>query len=314
MNVLFRYVRALLISLVTVCSSSPALAAMPRVLISTSLGDIIVELDQGKAPKTVENFLRYAADGQYDGTIFHRVIKDFMIQGGGLRPDLSANPNRAPIVNEATNGLRNDRGTIAMARTGEPHSATSQFFINTVDNGFLNFPAQDGWGYCVFGKVVSGMEIVDKIRNVPTKTVAPHQNVPQTTVLIKRIELVGTKPQATTTQAPPEGLPQAIEAWRQDWESRDAARYLSHYSKQFRSGEHTLSTWSQQKQAAITNKTWIKIELKSLRVDPIRNKDETFKVSFEQDYRSDSLNNLSRKHQLWTQEDGRWKIIFEGSN
>ena len=143
----------------------------PVVLIETSMGSISVELDMENAPLTVENFLAYVDEGYFVGTTFHRVIPNFMIQGGGLSADMVDKPSsRAPIKNEANNGLRNDRGTIAMARTGEPHSATSQFFINHRDNDFLNFTAESmqGWGHAVFGRVVSGMEVVDAMAQVPT--------------------------------------------------------------------------------------------------------------------------------------------------
>lgn len=162
----------------------------PKVVVTTNLGQFTLELNTEQAPKTVANFLKYVEEAHYEGTIFHRVIKDFMIQGGGMLPDMSQKPTRTPVVNEANNGLRNERGTIAMARTGDPHSATSQFFINTVDNAFLNFPGQDGWGYCVFGKVVSGMNVVDKIRSVATRNMGPHQNVPATPVLIQKMQIL----------------------------------------------------------------------------------------------------------------------------
>ena len=158
----------------------------PVVKLETSMGDILVRLDARKAPMTTANFLEYVKAGQYDGTIFHRVIKDFMIQGGGLGPRMDEKATRAPIKNEADNGLSNDRGTIAMARTMDPHSATAQFFINLVDNDFLNYsaPVPSGWGYCVFGKVVEGMDVVDKIAKVKTKSVGFHENVPTDMVLI----------------------------------------------------------------------------------------------------------------------------------
>jgi len=150
-------------------STAPAADARhPRVVMETSLGRIVIELDAEKAPKTVENFLRYVDAGFYDGTVFHRVISNFMIQGGGFTADLAQKRTRPPIQNEAKNGLKNKRGTIAMARMREPHSATAQFFINVVDNSRLDYPSFDGWGYCVFGKVVEGMEVVDKIRKTPT--------------------------------------------------------------------------------------------------------------------------------------------------
>ncbi len=151
----------------------PVGAAQPKekpvVVIETSVGDITVELYPDKAPITVENFLTYVKDGFYSGTIFHRVIRGFMIQGGGVTPDGQRKPTRPPIKNEAANGLKNTRGTIAMARTNEIDSATSQFFINTVDNGFLDHAGPDKFGYCVFGKVIAGMDVVDKIERAPTK-------------------------------------------------------------------------------------------------------------------------------------------------
>ena len=156
------------------------------ITLKTTLGDIVIELDYDKAPNTAKNFEDYVKSGFYKGTIFHRVIKGFMIQGGGLEKDMNQKQTNAPIKNEADNGLKNDRGTIAMARTMDPHSATAQFFINTVDNKFLNFKAKDlnGWGYCVFGKVTSGMDIVDKIEAVKTTTVGPYQDVPAETITI----------------------------------------------------------------------------------------------------------------------------------
>ena len=158
----------------------------PVVKLETSMGDILVRLDARKAPMTTANFLEYVKAGQYDGTIFHRVIKDFMIQGGGLGPRMDEKATRVPVKNEADNGLSNERGTIAMARTMDPHSATAQFFINLVDNDFLNYsaPVPSGWGYCVFGKVVEGMDVVDKIAKVKTKSVGMHENVPTDMVLI----------------------------------------------------------------------------------------------------------------------------------
>lgn len=161
----------------------------PRVRLSTSLGDIVVELDSAKAPKTVENFLQYVKDKHYDGTVFHRVMGNFMIQGGGFTADMQQKPTRAPVPLEAGNGLKNDRGAIAMARTGDPDSATSQFFINVVNNPGLNAPSPDGHGYTVFGKVVAGMDVVDKIRAVPTGNRGMHQNVPQTPVTIVKASL-----------------------------------------------------------------------------------------------------------------------------
>ncbi|MDR0996247.1 MAG: peptidyl-prolyl cis-trans isomerase [Zoogloeaceae bacterium] len=160
--------------------------------LTTSLGDIVLELDHDKAPETAKNFEQYVKDGHYDETIFHRVIDGFMIQGGGFGPDMAQKDTRAPIQNEAANGLKNDRGTIAMARTNDPHSATAQFFINVKDNDFLNFsaPAGNGWGYCVFGKVVEGMDVVDQIRKVKTGNKGFHQDVPVETVKILKAEIV----------------------------------------------------------------------------------------------------------------------------
>lgn len=178
-----------LICAFSVAAHAQAPAAASRVKLSTSMGDIVVELDAAKAPKTVENFLQYVADKHYDGTVFHRVIDGFMIQGGGFTPDLQQKATRAPIPLEARNGLRNDRGTIAMARTANPNSATSQFFINVVDNAGLNAPSPDGNGYAVFGKVVAGMDVVDKIRAVSTGNRGMFQNVPTTPVTIIKATL-----------------------------------------------------------------------------------------------------------------------------
>jgi peptidyl-prolyl cis-trans isomerase A (cyclophilin A) len=163
--------------------------AGPRVKLDTSAGDILVELDQAKAPKTVENFLQYVKDKHYDGTVFHRVIDGFMIQGGGFTPEMQQKPTRAPIALEASNGLKNDRYTIAMARTGNPNSATSQFFINVKDNDSLNAPNPDGYGYTVFGRVVGGTEVVDKIRAVQTGNKGGMQNVPLDPIIIKSATL-----------------------------------------------------------------------------------------------------------------------------
>jgi peptidyl-prolyl cis-trans isomerase B (cyclophilin B) len=159
---------------------------------NTNFGTITLELDAEKAPVTVENFLSYVRDGHYNGTIFHRVINGFMIQGGGMEPGMAEKSTKEPIKNEADNGLKNDRGTIAMARTMEPHSATAQFFINVKDNGFLNHtaPTPDGWGYCVFGKVTDGMDVVDKIKGVQTGSAGFHQDVPVEDVVIESVEIV----------------------------------------------------------------------------------------------------------------------------
>jgi cyclophilin family peptidyl-prolyl cis-trans isomerase len=155
----------------------------------TSMGNIVAELDSARAPKTVANIVAYVNDGFYDGTIFHRVIKGFMIQGGGMTPDMKEKSNKAPVKNEASNGLRNVRGTLAMARTNDPHSATSQFFVNTVNNAFLDFTPQN-WGYCVFGKVVKGMDVVDAIEKTPTANAGMHSDVPVTPVIIKSAKVV----------------------------------------------------------------------------------------------------------------------------
>ncbi|MGD8812135.1 MAG: peptidylprolyl isomerase [Thioalkalispiraceae bacterium] len=159
--------------------------------LNTNKGTIVLELDADKAPITVENFLQYARDGFYDGTIFHRVIDGFMIQGGGMQPGMVEKQTRAPIKNEADNGLKNERGTIAMARTPDPDSASSQFFINVKDNHFLNYsaPTAEGWGYCVFGKVVEGMDVVDAIKSVDTGSHGYHQDVPKEDVVIESVEV-----------------------------------------------------------------------------------------------------------------------------
>jgi peptidyl-prolyl cis-trans isomerase B (cyclophilin B) len=165
------------------------------VKLHTNLGTIVLELDAAKAPETVKNFLAYVEAGHYDNTIFHRVIDGFMIQGGGFEPGMNQKPTNAPIQNEAEMsskaGLKNDRYTIAMARTGDPHSATAQFFINVKDNAFLNHtaPSGQGWGYCVFGKVVEGMDVVDKIKGVKTGSKGFHQDVPVEDVIIQKAEV-----------------------------------------------------------------------------------------------------------------------------
>ena len=160
--------------------------------LQTNYGVISIELDPSKAPKTVENFLSYVRAGHYNNTIFHRVINGFMIQGGGFEPGMQQKPTQAQIENEANNGLKNDAYTIAMARTSDPHSATAQFFINVSKNDFLNHssPTAQGWGYCVFGKVVEGQEVVDKIKSVPTTRQGMHQDVPQQDVVIEKAEEV----------------------------------------------------------------------------------------------------------------------------
>ena len=169
-------------------ASLPALAQ--KVKLTTSMGDIVIELDATKAPRSAANFLQYAKDGHFNGAIFHRVIDNFMVQGGGMLPDMTQKPTRPPIPLESKNGLLNTRGTVAMARTGDPNSATAQFFINLKDNAFLNASeSRDGNGYAVFGKVVAGMDVVDKIRVVATASKGPHQNVPVEPVIIKQATL-----------------------------------------------------------------------------------------------------------------------------
>ncbi len=161
------------------------------VKLHTNHGVITLQLDAEKAPETVKNFLDYVKAGFFENTIFHRVIPGFMIQGGGFEPGMNQKSVHAPIKNEAKNGLKNDKYTIAMARTNDPHSATAQFFINTgADNSFLNYPGQDGWGYCVFGKVIEGMDVVDAIQKVKTGNNAGHQDVPRDDVIITKAELV----------------------------------------------------------------------------------------------------------------------------
>ena len=169
---------------------------MKKATMETSMGTITLELNDEKAPETVKNFETYACDGHYDGTIFHRVIDGFMIQGGGFTKSMDQKPTREPIRNEAMNGLKNARGTIAMARTMVVDSATSQFFINLVDNDFLDFqaPTPQGFGYAVFGKVVDGMDVVDKIAKVRTGNAGPYQNVPEEAVVIKKVTVVGCNP------------------------------------------------------------------------------------------------------------------------
>ena len=167
----------------------------PIVILHTNMGDIKLELNQEKAPNTVANFIQYVKEGHYDGTIFHRVIGNFMIQGGGFDQDMQQKPTHDAIKNEANNGLKNEVGTIAMARTQDPDSATAQFFINVADNGFLNFSAEtrQGWGYAVFGKVVEGMDVVNAIKNVKTTTHGFYENVPVNPVVIEKAELVEAK-------------------------------------------------------------------------------------------------------------------------
>ncbi len=191
---MFRFIAVTLFSLlVSAVSLAAEPAPNPRVEIKTSQGTMIVELYAEQAPKSVANFLQYTKDGFYAGTIFHRVMDNFMIQGGGFTEKMVQKEPRASITNEATNGLKNELGTLAMARTNEPHSATSQFFINLKHNEFLNNPGRDGWGYAVFGKVVDGMDVVQKIAKVPTGNSGPHQNVPTTPVTIISVKLLSEK-------------------------------------------------------------------------------------------------------------------------
>jgi peptidyl-prolyl cis-trans isomerase B (cyclophilin B) len=177
-------------------SSNPSeghpMSAHPRVKLHTNQGDIILTLDPDKAPKSVENFLRYVKENFYNGTVFHRVIDGFMIQGGGFEPGMKQKSTHAPIDNEANNGLKNEKYTVAMARTSDPHSATAQFFINVANNDFLNFtsPTPNGWGYAVFGKVSEGTDVVDKIKRVKTGSRGMHQNVPSEDVMIEKAEVL----------------------------------------------------------------------------------------------------------------------------
>jgi peptidyl-prolyl cis-trans isomerase B (cyclophilin B) len=166
---------------------------MKMVRLHTNMGNITLQLDEEKAPVTVKNFLEYVNSGFYSNTIFHRVIPNFMIQGGGFEPGMVQKKTNAPIKNEAANGLKNEIYTIAMARTGDPNSATAQFFINTKNNSFLDYPGQDGWGYCVFGKVVDGMHIVDQIKGVATGSKLGHKDVPLSDVLLEKVQIVDEK-------------------------------------------------------------------------------------------------------------------------
>ena len=187
--------RALVLTILMLSGNSVLAADQsPHVRLQTNYGDIVIALNEAKAPKTVVNFLRYVKEGFYEGTIFHRVIDGFMIQGGGFTQDFNQKPTRDPVENEANNGLKNDRGTIALARTNMPHSGTAQFFINVVDNDFLNHraPTMQGWGYAVFGKVVEGMDVVDKIRKIPTGRGGMFpKDVPQDEVVIVKATIEG---------------------------------------------------------------------------------------------------------------------------
>jgi peptidyl-prolyl cis-trans isomerase A (cyclophilin A) len=185
--------KQLLVCAALVSLAASALAANPMVELRTSQGDVVVEVFADKAPRSAENFVRYVKDGHYNGTIFHRVIDGFMVQGGGFDTAMNQKPTRAPVENEAKNGLKNEAGTLAMARTADPHSASAQFFINLVPNTFLDYPSRDGWGYAVFGKVVKGMEVVEKIGKVPTKNVGFHQNVPVEPVVVQSARVLDDK-------------------------------------------------------------------------------------------------------------------------
>jgi peptidyl-prolyl cis-trans isomerase B (cyclophilin B) len=190
MKHLFTALSAFILCFTIQSSHSSTQGKSTMVKLHTNMGVITLELDAEKAPNTVKNFIEYVNSGFYSNTIFHRVIANFMIQGGGFEPGMKQKKTNAPIKNEAANGLRNDKYTVAMARTGDPHSATAQFFINVKDNGFLNYPGQDGWGYCVFGKVVEGKDVVDAIRDVKTGNLSGFQNVPLEDVVITKAEVV----------------------------------------------------------------------------------------------------------------------------
>ncbi len=183
-------IKHLLAGLLLIAMLGSAVAANPVVEMRTSEGIIKIELYADKAPESVRNFLEYARSGHYNGTIFHRVIEGFMIQGGGFDTAMRQKPTGAPIQNEARNGLRNEAGTLAMARTNDPHSATAQFFINLVDNQFLDYPSRDGWGYAVFGRVTEGLDVVKRIGGVATGNMGGHQNVPLQPVTIDAVQVV----------------------------------------------------------------------------------------------------------------------------
>lgn len=184
-----------LLVLLSLLLSTAAFAANPQVELKTTMGTIVIELYPENAPKTVDNFLQYVKDGFYDGTIFHRVMPGFMAQGGGFTRGFEQKPTRPAIRNEAGNGLRNAIGTVAMARTKDPHSATAQFFINVAENDFLDFKSADenGYGYCVFGRVIKGMDVVNQMVKVPTTTAGPHQNVPRQPIVIEKARLLEDK-------------------------------------------------------------------------------------------------------------------------
>lgn len=192
MKIFFRYLAPLLLAVLSFSTHAEGGNVLPQVKLETNYGVIVIELNSEKAPNTVANFLSYVNDGFYDGTIFHRVIKDFMVQGGGFTEEFVQKTPKAPIKNEANNGLSNVRGSLAMARTGDPHSATAQFFINTVDNNFLDFRGESGaaWGYAVFGQVIEGMDVVDAIREVSTGNQNGHGDVPDEIVMINSATVV----------------------------------------------------------------------------------------------------------------------------
>lgn len=191
MKLLYRHLAPLFFASFSLAANADG-AAAPQVQLETSMGNIVIELNRDKAPETVANFIGYVEDGFYDGTIFHRVIENFMVQGGGFDQDFQQKQTKAPVQNEADNGLSNKRGAVAMARTNDPHSATAQFFINTVDNDFLDFKGKtpSGWGYAVFGEVIEGMDVVDKIRKVETTMRGPHQDVPAEDIVIIKASLL----------------------------------------------------------------------------------------------------------------------------
>jgi len=194
--------KRLLALLSALLMSGAALAANPQVELKTTMGTIVIELYPENAPKTVDNFLQYVKDGFYDGTIFHRVMPGFMAQGGGFTRGFELKPTRPAIRNEAGNGLRNAIGTVAMARTKDPHSATAQFFINVAENDFLDFksPDENGYGYTVFGRVTTGMDVVQKMVKVPTTVAGPHQNVPRQPIVIEKARLLGTAAKPAKTK------------------------------------------------------------------------------------------------------------------
>ncbi|RLJ19720.1 peptidylprolyl isomerase [bacterium endosymbiont of Escarpia laminata] len=184
------FLKTLLTLLLSGIFANIAAAETVRVKMVTSQGDILLALDREKAPKTVDNFVQYAEDGFFNGTIFHRIIKGFMIQGGGFTSDMDKKETRSPVSNEAKNGLKNKRGSIAMARTSNPHSATAQFFINHKDNSSLDYPNPDGWGYAVFGEVIEGMDVVDSIASQPTGFKSGMRDVPTTPIIIEKVSVV----------------------------------------------------------------------------------------------------------------------------